>query len=380
MPEISDAAKDFLVHRPLFQLRSLPVPMRWEVSRRHPYYLLAWERARDHHRRVACADEFDLCLRQMALAHLAAIGVSGEPVDPASSFSELESNQLQPAWLSGAVHPVSLRGLTALLITALPQDVLGELSDLFLQASREQRPNESPPKHAALGELARMQVAELDCYVDEPFVSINPAASGRTITEAINELLPKWKAERELREQRDRSDKYPEYLSVWDRREGWAGAGYDTSQEKRFVEIAADLRLPISTVESHYHRAFELITGHSFSRYLWHKLFVPLKYEALFGEDRKLRNVKHPLLDPTRRDIPESVVASRTVDEMHFPLTGALAAAGDGAEDSLISQIRNGVEQGKTDEQIADDLELSDRSLGVIAAIRRREGLFFDDE
>src|SRR5262245_42832024 len=130
-----NAANDLLVHRPPFQLRSLTVPMRWEVSRRHPYYLLAWECARDHHRRVPCDDEVDSRLRELALVHLAAIGVSGEPPDPGSRFSEIESKQLQPAWLSGAVHPITLRGLTALLIAALPQDVLGELSDLFLQAS-----------------------------------------------------------------------------------------------------------------------------------------------------------------------------------------------------------------------------------------------------
>jgi hypothetical protein len=51
MPADSDAANDILVNRPPFQLRSLPVPVRWEVSRRHPYYLLAWERAGDHHGR-----------------------------------------------------------------------------------------------------------------------------------------------------------------------------------------------------------------------------------------------------------------------------------------------------------------------------------------
>ncbi len=384
MPANSDAANDLFVHRPLFQLRSLPIPMRWEVSRRHPYYLLAWERARDHHRRVACADEFDLRLRQLALAHLAAIGVSGEPPDPASSYSAIESNELQPAWLSGAVHPITMRGLAALLIAALPQDVLGELSDLFLLASSEQKPNEAneaPPKHAALDELARMQVAELDCYVDEPFVSINPAASGRKIAEAINELLPKWKAERELREQRDRSDKYPEYLSVWDRREGWTGAEYDSLQEKPFAAIAQELGHPISTVESHYLKAFELVTGHSFSRSLWFKLFGPLKYHALFGLAPKAPQVRHPLLDPSRRPIPESgIVASSSDKGAPSLLTGGLAAAPDGETDRLIHQIRALVEQGMTDRQIADDLGLDDSCLLAIAAIRNREGLFFETE
>ena len=355
--------------------------MRWEVSRRHPYYLLAWERAWDHHRRVACTNEFDLRQRQLAIAHLAAIGVSGEPFDPASSFSELESGQLLPAWLSGAVHPITLRGLAALLIATLPQDVLGELSDLFLQASGDQRPNEPPPQHAALDELARIQVAELDCYVDEPFVSINPAASGRQISEALNELLPKWKAERQLDEQRDRSNKYFEYLGVWDLREGWTGATYDSLQEKTFVAIAEALRRPISTVESHYLKAFELITGHSFSRSLWFKLFGPLKYHALFGQAPKAPQVRHPLLDPTRRPIPESgIVASSGNEDAPSLLTGAVAAEPDGDVERLFHQIRALVEQGKPDQRIADELGLHDACLPAIAAIRNLEGLFFETE
>jgi hypothetical protein len=377
----SGAANDLLVHRPLFQLRSLPVPVRWDVSRRHPYYLLAWERARDHYRRVACANELDLCLRQLAIAHLEAIGVSGEPPDPASAFSELESNQLQPAWLSGAVHPITMRGLAALLITALPADVLGELSDLFLQASSEERLTELPSKQAALNELSMMRVAELDCFLDEPFVSINPAASGRQISEALNELLPKWKAERQLQEQRDRSDKYPEYLSVWDLREGWTGAEYDSLQEKTFTAIGEALRRPISTVENHYLKAFELVTGHHFSRSLWFKLFGPLKYHALFGLAPKAPQVRHPLLDATRRPIPESgIVAPSNEEGDPSPLTGTLAAGPAGDIDRLIHQIRAHVEQGMSDRRIADDLGLNDTCLPAIAAIRNREGLFFETE
>jgi hypothetical protein len=249
---------------------------------------------------------------------------------------------------------------------------------LFLQASSEQRANELPPKHAALDELAHMQVAELDSYLNEPFVSINPASSMRQITEALSELLPKWKVERQLQEQRDRSDKYPEYLDVWDRREGWTGAGYDSSQEKTFSAIAEALRRPISTVESHYLKAFELVTGHPFSRSIWFKLFGPLKYHALFGLAPKAPQVRHPLLDPTRRPIPESgIVASSSDEGVPSPLAGAVAADPDVDVERLFHLIRSYVEQGMTDCQIADDLGWSDTCLPAIAAIRNREGMFF---
>ena len=41
----SQLAAHGIVARPLFQLRSLPIRFRWEVTRRHPYYQVWWKAA-----------------------------------------------------------------------------------------------------------------------------------------------------------------------------------------------------------------------------------------------------------------------------------------------------------------------------------------------
>jgi hypothetical protein len=136
--------------------------MRWEVTRRHPYYLISWKLARDAHQEVSTTEELEKLMRQLALAHLSAIGVSGEPPDPATPFSELGAEKINLGWLSGAVHPITMRGLASLLMAVLPQDLLFELSGLFLQASCDATPDGPPPRMIAMQELAKMQVAELD--------------------------------------------------------------------------------------------------------------------------------------------------------------------------------------------------------------------------
>jgi hypothetical protein len=105
--------------RPLFQLRSLPIPMRWEVTRRHSYYQIFWKSAAAHYQGRPASSEVEEFLRQAAVTCLAAIGVTAEPPDPAREYGELESAGLEAAWLSGAVHPISLRGMAALLIASL---------------------------------------------------------------------------------------------------------------------------------------------------------------------------------------------------------------------------------------------------------------------
>ncbi|HEX4146458.1 MAG TPA: hypothetical protein VHY91_23350 [Pirellulales bacterium] len=178
-----------IIARPTFQLRSLPVAMRWEVTRRNPYYFVWWTLARDEHRkRLITSPEAGL-LRQAAIPILAMIGVSGEPPDPASTFAELGAEDLARGWLSGAVHPVSMRGLAAILLGALPKETLARLRSIFGMAADEDADNETPRKLEAMQQLTTIDMPGLDDFPNEPFVSINPAASERKIGAAIGALL-----------------------------------------------------------------------------------------------------------------------------------------------------------------------------------------------
>jgi hypothetical protein len=66
-------------------------------------------------------------LRYAAHLMLGAIGVTGEPVSPDTSFEQLGGESLDPAFLSGAVQPMTLRAVGTMLINALPPEELAVL-------------------------------------------------------------------------------------------------------------------------------------------------------------------------------------------------------------------------------------------------------------
>ena len=208
--------------------------------------------------------------------------------------------------------------------------------------------------------LSTLDKPGLDFYPDEPIVSVNPAASGRQITEAASELLKHWKSERGLAEKRDRSDKYPDYLHVWDLREGWTGRVYDIAREKKLKEVAIELGLELSTVNNHYRSAFELIIGQPYSPAMWFRVFAVNKFADMTGEGAQ-GPVTHrrPLASPTRRPVPETVLGcfSKEGDEVS-PSTQILAP------DSFdvvraIEQIRGLLNQEPDDACLAERVGLA---------------------
>ncbi len=293
------------VARPPYQLRSLPIPIRWEVTRRHPYYLMFWKTARRHIRGEFTENSVESLMGQAACTFLTTIGVSGEPIDPGTSFEDLGEDELHKAWMSGAVHPITCRGLVGLLLAALPKETLGKLGDILKQASCDDPEDGRPHLIEAFQLLQQANNAGFDDYVDEPIVSVNPAASAGQITTAIGEMLNDWKSERDLSERRDRSDKYPKYLEVWDLREGWTGSDYDPLAEQTFQEIAQAIGESPSTVSKHYRRAFELITGHPYRPGLWYRIVMPHKIGILGFEESPVSR-RRPSTSPSRAPVPES--------------------------------------------------------------------------
>jgi integrase len=87
-PKRTWAVPDLVARLP-FQLRSLPIQYRWEVTRRHPYYQSLWLLARAYYRNEPVESEVEPVFHQIAVAILGTIGVSGEPPDPATEFAEL---------------------------------------------------------------------------------------------------------------------------------------------------------------------------------------------------------------------------------------------------------------------------------------------------
>lgn len=361
-----------LIPRPQFQLRSLGIRQRWEVTRRHPYYQISWKFAQDHHRREPTRTELEAMLRQVAIIQLAAIGVTGETPDPATAFEDLGAADLNQAWLSGAVHPITFRGMAGLFLAYLPAETLSRLGRVFSDAARDDEHGKPPMKFEAIDSLANLDDQNLNCYPKEPFVSINPAASQRQIEASLSSLLPQWKAEKEIREQRDRSDKFEDYLLAWDLREGWNQSRYDRNCELKLKEVADHLRKPITTIANHYRQAFKSIVGHSYSPECWCRIFGFLKLGELVEEVGQVSR-RRPLSSPVPRPIPESRLLSGQCDDK---VTGPASSIADsvGAVDvtHLIDRIRELVREGRDDGQILGELDLSEAAREAVSYLRAR--------
>ena len=206
---------------------------------------------------------------------------------------------------------------------------------------------------------------------------MNPAASARQITEAVSELLKSWKSQRGLTEKRDRSDKYPDYLRVWDLREGWSGGAYDITREKKLKEVAIELGLELLTVNNHYRSAFELIIGQPYSPAMWFRVFGVNKFADLTGEGVQ-GPVTHrrPTVSPTPRPVPESVLGCVSGEGHDVSPTTQVHAPNSAEVARLIEQIRELLPQEPDDARLAERLELGPKALPAIARLREREGEF----
>lgn len=350
------------VARPPFQLRSLPVRYRWEATRRHPYYQFGWRLARGFHEKKKPRDSDEAEAQSVAMYMLYAIGVSGMPPDPALEFSELSSDQMNPAWLGGAVHPVSFRGLADMLIAFVEPDALRNLGVIFASISDR----DPASKFEAVMKLLQLKHPSLDLGPPEPFVSVNPAASGREINKAIDKLLAEWKERQGLAEQRVRSDKFGDYFAVWDLREGWSDGRYDRSKERSFAEIAAQLKEPKSTIDNRYRQAFELIVGYPYDPGGWHCLFDPLKFSELVVASDRFSPDSRTQRPEGRKPVPETSLGNF---ESGYGPVSHRSASGDWTDVDFWIDVKDLVQKGKSDEEVAEALELSRE---VIAAARRR--------
>ena len=307
------------------------------------------------------------------MASLYAIGVSGDPPDPTVEFGGLGSDQLSAGWLSGAVQPISLRGLAALLIPHLPRETVGWVGAAIIEACEEDKDGDPPHKAMAMLKLLTLNAKGLDSHVDEPIVSINPAASGREIERGLELLLPAWKAERSLPMRRDRSEKYTEYLQVWDLREGWVEGAYDRTREQTLREIAEQIHESISTVSNRYRSAFELIVGHEYSPELWFRIFGILKFSTLAQEGLARVSRRRPLRSRTRRETPEARLGGSSGDAPVEPVTTVPDASDHAGLPLLLSDIRRLIGRGWDDAEIAQELGLTEVAIPAIAALRTRQ-------
>lgn len=366
----SPTAPEGFLARPFFHLRSLPIRFRWEVTRRHPYYQTHWRRALDEHNRINTDGGSIAPGQPSATAILGLIGVAGEPIDPAKEFADLDLKGMKAGWLSDVIHPISYRGILSLLLCSVPKADLQEVGRLFSLAGEEDTVEGPPNTPFALNELVTIDRPSLNRYPDEPLVSINPAATERQVGESLKALLHAWKEERGLSEQRIRDGSYEELLHVWDLHEGWSNGRYDREIEQSYSQIATDLRRSVSTVASQYRRAFQLITGYEYGTATWFRCFGRLMLQDLKGSAVGAVGQRRPLIRPSRRPVPEAVLAPN-IEGAEQGLIGGAIGSSDDTELRLLEQdLQTLIGRLKSDSEIADELELP---IELVSEYRRRQ-------
>ena len=340
--------------RPNFQFRSLPLDIRWEVTRRHPVYQAFWRPFELDGLPDAVHTHMEAVLDNLGDYLLSAINVGGARPNPNCEFEELGSEYWEQGWQSGAVHPFTNRQLAALLIATLPDEALGHVGLAMINAAHGKPVNGESCKHHELRKLQTLDFEGLDAFVNEPIVAINPAASSRDINESMNSLVKSWKEERGLSERRTPVSKLRSYLEVWDSREGWYEGAYDRTRETTLREIANQRGVSVKTIHNQYRSAFKLITGHEYSVDHWVELFGTLKLSDLFGGIGTAGRLR-PLIEKTRRAVPESVLGSSEIPSLLRTVPGN---ENESVMRILLDNIKRLIAEGENDEEIAKQLSL----------------------
>ena len=348
--------------RPQYQLRSLPLRMRWEVTRRHPIYLMFWNDVS----RSPTRDPRELQARQMmangAAVMLMYIGVSTQNVSPSTEYADLAEENV-PGWMAGSVHPISFRGILGLLLAHLPPTAIREVVEVF-ELAASLHAEEGVGTVEALLRLRTLSDDIFNQYSDELIVCLSPTASVRQLQADISSAVESFRSRRSISPQRNREDRYEDYLRVWDLREGWVSGEYRADHEHRFEQIATELQESISTVHNRYRSAFELITGHPYSPELWFRVFAPLKVSNVnLGKISEI-TLRRPSTSRVRREVPESIVCP-AVDGPSLSTSRPDVPENDQLIDMLID-MGQFVAEGLSNEDIADRFGIDDSDLTLV--------------
>ena len=344
--------------RPPFQFSYLPPQLKWEATRRHPVYLISWQHTNagtllDKEGKASLPQKVVDFSRMLLLG---AVGVNAElACAPSKSFEEL--GELNPAWLSGAVQPLSFGKIATLLLTHLPKETLAYLGMKFVEAGLDDVLDlEGNPLSRQLKAVQEIQAAgkeKLDSLCPDPFLSIAPGASKRQVDRDTHMLLDQWKDRFDLDEMRVRSEKLNDYLLVWDLREGWEAGAYVSGKAKTLKEVAIELNRPLTTVHSQFKSAFKFITGHDYGFATYLEIFGWYRFRRMEPTQNGLRYRR--TVETTLRPVTETRLASNLASAAADLERSALSCAVD-----LKLDFEALLSSGKSESEAADELGVSD--------------------
>lgn len=354
------------------RLHELNTKHRWEVRRRHPLYLLYWHDAKDY----LSAPELPTDPEKQSKGVFAAsmiklIGVTGMPVDPATEFDDLDDIAIDPAFLSGAVQPMTYRAMLTHFIGAFTPADLSVLGSFLKMAAQHDyvvegdSPNLDRQRLNAVRQLNSLQHKVLDSYFDGPLVYIHLDASQRTIVEATETLVRRWKKVRNMPERRLQTSKIEQAIAVWDMREGWTGGQYDADREQTFDAIAKSQKASKSTVVNQHRAAFEWIVGMNYSPEVWTAAVAPIKLIRAEGELPRIHRRRYEKLVAATGGafVPESTLTGNANEYGTSVVEGASTVEDSTDDIDLLLDIKQLINDGKGSDEIQEKLGLNDSSI-----------------
>ena len=127
---------NFIVGRPQGVLNELSPEHGWEVSRRHPYYIMFWKMAS-----LTETDEKSQYLRTAAQIILRVIGIANDPPPPSQTAEQVGFHNLPGAYKSGAIAPVQIGNLLRILMMNLAPETKRGFADFLRQSAAVDRLN-----------------------------------------------------------------------------------------------------------------------------------------------------------------------------------------------------------------------------------------------
>lgn len=311
---------------------------------------------------------------EVSLAILLLIGVTGVPVNPATSFAELVEGPLPAAWAGGAVSPLTIRGLSGCFLH-LPAGVRRIVGQLLVDSANIHE-GDVAGRFALVQRLMQFADPDFDSFPVAPLLSINLQAPQNAIVDAVKEYVRTEKARLDIPERRNRDESLPDFLTVWDLREGWTGCAYDRAHFKSLRQIAQETTKPIETIRNRYNSAFRYITGHEYSPELWFRLIGILKISQVFGTDAPhWKSLRRPTHSRRKQDIPITRLTSdgaAGVDAINAAANQV--GAGHADEAQLFTEIVSLIASGASNVEIIEALELcSHKASDLIDEIRLRQ-------
>ncbi|WP_020471426.1 hypothetical protein [Zavarzinella formosa] len=367
-----DRVGEWLMPKPIPELMRHTLTDRWELTRRHPYYLSFWHVAGQPDI-LPDGEAGDTPQRRAARLVLAAIGIGGEYPPPETPAASLTGDSILGAvWDEGAIAPQSFRSLLNILLADLPPQACKEAGELLIRRSKTPD-GDGDQIFGLLDELANTKTAGFDRSVNRPLIGINPHASTNLLEKTFLAYVRKFKEDQKIPETRRRDDKTHEYMAVWDMIEGWKGNVYHPRSVFKQTLVASNLNLSLSTVRNRYRLAYRAIIGRDYDHRDWWNLLGRSKIRLLKPTDElagryRLRQAS----GQSARLVTETALTSGGDQRPGSFLDSLSRAPSDGTE-ALAADILLLIGKGLSNMEIIEKLELSaDKAVDLVQYLRDR--------